>query len=172
LIDLEDYEPAAKVYEDLLKNPELGKDVKQELELASVDLLMRARNFAVAETRIKDALGQLPAGDPQAERLKIYQIGCQAATADLKTVEPQLKATIEQTADPGLKALAYNTLGDCYAAKGNKGDARWAYLWVEAVYNQDRTELLKALEKLVQVFKDLNDEDHSNKCKEKLARLK
>jgi len=172
LIDLEDYEPAAKVYEDLLKNPELGKDVKQELELASVDLLMRAKNYAVAETRIKDALDRLPAGDPQAERLKIYQIGCQAATADLKTVEPQLLATIEKTADPGLKALAYNTLGDCYVAKGNKKDARWAYLWVDSVYNQDRTEFLKALEKLSQVFKDLNDEDHSNKYKEKLARLK
>src|SRR5262245_30261526 len=50
LIDLEDYEPAVKVYEDLLKNPELGKDAKQELELASVDLLMRARNFAIADT--------------------------------------------------------------------------------------------------------------------------
>src|SRR5262249_58218664 len=89
LIDLEDYEPAVKVYEDLLKNPELGKDAKQELELASVDLLMRARNFAIADTRIKDALGRLPAGDPRAQRLKIHQIGSWAATADLQTVEPQ-----------------------------------------------------------------------------------
>jgi hypothetical protein len=172
LIDLEEYEPAAKVYEEVLKTPDLAKDAKQEIELATVDLLMRAKNFATAEARIKDALGRLPAGDPQAERLKIYQIGCQAATADLKTVEPQLQAMIEKAADPGLKALAYNTLGDCYAAKGKKDDAKWAYLWVDAVYNQDRTELLKALERLAQVFKDLNDEDHSNKYREKLARLK
>jgi hypothetical protein len=171
-IDLENYDSAAKVYEDLLKNPDLAKDVKQETELATIDLLVRAKNYAAAETRIKDALSRLPAADPQAERLNIFLIGCQAATADLKTVEPQLRAIIEKTSDPSLKALAYNTLGDCFNAKGKKDDAKWAYLWVETVYNQDRTELLKALEKLVQVFKDLNDEDHSNKCKEKWARLK
>ncbi len=96
-----------------------------------------------------------------------------AGTADIQQVEPQLKAAIEKAADPGLKALAYNTLGDVYIAKGQKQDAKWAYLWVDAVYaTADRNEHLKALERLAQVFKDLGDEDHANKYREKLARLR
>lgn len=172
LVDLEQYDPAMKVYDELARNPDLPKLVIQETNFLAIETLMRAKNFATAEVRLNSALATLPADDPMAERMKIYQIGCQAATADLAKVEPQLKAYIDKTADVGLKALAYNTLGDVYSAKGRKDDAKWAHLWVDAVYSADRGEHLKALERLAQVFKDLGDEEHSAKYREKLARLK
>jgi hypothetical protein len=173
LIDLDKYADAAAVFDDLAKNPDLPKAAKQETELLAIDVLMKAKDYAQAEKRIASALAALPANDPQAERLKLYQIGCTANTADLQKIEPQLKTTIDKAADPGLKALAYNTLGDLYAAKGMKQDAKWAYLWVDAVYSAaDRNEHLKAVERLAQLFKDLGDEDHANKYREKLARMR
>ena len=172
LIDLDNFDAAATVFDELAKNPDLPKSAKQDTELLAIDVLMRAKNFTAAGQRIAAALAATKGTDPQAERLKLYQIGCSAGAADLQVVEPQLKEAIEKAADPGLKALAYNTLGDVYNAKGQKQDAKWAYLWVDAVYFADRTEHLKAMERLAQLFKDLGDEDHANKYREKLARLR
>ena len=113
-------EEAAKVFDDLAKVPNLSKEVKQEVELTVIDVLMQAEKFAEAESKISAAIGQLPPTDPQVARLKIYQIGCQVKQADLEKVLPQLNDIIDKTADPTLKALAYNTRGDCQLAKGQK----------------------------------------------------
>ncbi|MFL5341104.1 MAG: hypothetical protein ACJ8F7_13235 [Gemmataceae bacterium] len=172
LIDLDKFDSAAAVFDELAQNSDLPKAAKQEADLLAIDVLMRAKNYTAAEKRVGSALAGLKPDDPQAERLKLYQIACTAGTADLTKVEPQLKAAIDKAADIGLKALAYNTLGDVYAAKGQKQDAKWAYLWVDAVYSADRNEHLKAMERLAQVFKDLGDEDHANKYREKLARMR
>jgi tetratricopeptide (TPR) repeat protein len=171
-LEADQYAEAVKVYDELAKQPGIPKDVKQEFELNAIDVLMRAKDYASAEKRIDEALRKLPAADVQAARLKVLQVGCQASKVDLQKVAPMLRDTIEKTADPGLKALAYNTLGDCYNAKGQKKDAMWAWLWVDVVYNQDKSEHIKALERLSQVFKDLNDDDHAAKYKEKLTRMR
>ena len=163
-------EEAAKAFDELAKVSNLSKEVKQEVELSVIDVLMQAEKFQEAESKISAALGTLPPTDPQAQRLKIYQIGCQVKQADLEKVLPQLNDIIDKTPDPTLKALAYNTRGDCQFAKGQKKDAMWSYLWVDVVYNQDKSEHLKAMERLVKVFKDFNDEDHARKYEDKLAR--
>jgi tetratricopeptide (TPR) repeat protein len=163
-------EEAAKAFDDLAKVANLSKEVKQEVELSVIDVLMQAEKFPEAESKISAALGTLPPTDPQAQRLKIYQIGCQVKQADLEKVLPQLNDIIDKTPDPTLKALAYNTRGDCQFAKGQKKDAMWSYLWVDVVYNQDKSEHLKAMERLVKVFKEFNDEDHARKYEDKLTR--
>jgi tetratricopeptide (TPR) repeat protein len=163
-------EEAAKAFDDLAKVPNLSKEVKQEVELSVIDVLMQAAKFPEAESKITAALGAVPPTDPQAQRLKIYQIGCQVKQADLEKVLPQLNDIIDKTSDPTLKALAYNTRGDVQFAKGQKKDAMWSYLWVDVVYYQDKGEHLKAMERLVKVFKDFNDEDHARKYEDKLAR--
>ncbi|HEV3142351.1 MAG TPA: hypothetical protein VGZ47_00540 [Gemmataceae bacterium] len=163
-------EEAAKAFDELAKVPNLSKEVKQEVELSVIDVLMQAEKFPEAEKKISAAISQLPPADPQVARLKIYQIGCQAKQADLEKVLPQLNDIIEKTPDPTLKALAYNTRGDCQFARGQKKDAMWSYLWVDVVYNQDKSEHLKAMERLIKVFKDFNDEEHVRKYEDKLAR--
>jgi tetratricopeptide (TPR) repeat protein len=163
---------AAKAFDELAKVPNLSKEVKQEIELAVIDVLMQAEKFPEAEAKISAALGMLPPTDPQVARLKIYQIGCQMKSADLAKVEPQLKDIIEKTADPSLKALAYNTLGACQYAKGQKKDAMWSYFWVQVIYYQDKAEHIKALEGLIRVFKDFNDEEHVRKYEDILSRTR
>ena len=48
----------------------------------------------------------------------------------------------------------------------------WSYLWVDVVYNQDKNEHLKAMERLIKVFKEFNDEEHVRKYEDKLARTR
>jgi hypothetical protein len=163
---------AAAAFDDLSKVPNLSKEVKQEVELLVIDVLMRAEKFSDADAKITAAIGHLPPTDPQVARLKIYQIGCQAKSAELDKVVPQLNDIIDKTADPTLKALAYNTRGGCQFAKGQYKDAMWSYLWVDVVYNQDKAEQIRAMERLVDVFTKLNDDDHVQKYREKLARTR
>ena len=172
MTEIEMLEEAATVLEEASRTPNLSKPIKQELELSLIDLMIRAGKATQIEGRINDALRTIPADDPLAARLKVFQIGCQSAKDDPAKSASQLMAIIDKTQDAGLKALAYNTMGDCYNAKGLKKEAMWSYLWVDVVYNQDKTEYAKAVERLSKVFKDLNDDPRAEKYHEKLKSLR
>lgn len=172
LAEIDKLDDATKVLEETAKTPGLARELKQELELTLIDLSIRAGRAADVEGRITQALTVLAPTDPMATRLKVYQIGAQASKGDTAKLAAQLRAMIDQSNDTGLKALAYNTLGDCYSAKGLKKDAMWAYLWVDVVYNQEKGEYAKAVERLSRVFKDLNDDVRAERYKEKLKLLR
>ena len=168
LADVSKLDDAAKVLEEVAKTPNLAKEIKQELDLMLIDTLMRAGKSGEVEGRLVAALAALPPDDPLAARLKIYQLGCQAAKGSVEPIAAQLKDIIDKSPDAGLKALAYNTLGDCYNSKALKKDAMWAYMWVDVVYNQDKVEHSKAVERLSRVFKDLGDDVRSERYREKM----
>lgn len=172
LADQERLDDAARVLDETAKVQGLAKEVKQELELTHIDVMIRAGKAAEVEGKIAEALQTVAAGDPMATKLKVYQLAAQAGKGDPDKAAAQLKTIIDQAQDNSLKALAYNTLGDCYSAKGLKKDAMWAYLWVDVVYNQDRSEHAKAVERLSRVFRDLSDDAKADKYKEKLKSLR
>ena len=172
LVEVNKLGDAAKVLEETAKTPKLAKELKQELELVLIDVLIRAGKTAEVESRITEALAVLPPNDPLVGRLKVYQLGCQVGKANLDTLVNQLKDIIAKSPDPALVALAYNTLGDCYNAKAQKKDAMWAYLWVEVVYNQDKVELTKSVDRLARVFKDLGDDARAEKYRDKLKSMR
>jgi hypothetical protein len=156
----------------LAKTENLPKEVRQEADLMSVDLLMQSDRPAEAEGKIRSLLGSVPANDPLRPRLEVYQIGCAAKDAKLDEVVNKLETIIANTKDNGLKALAYNTLGDCYKAKEKARDAMWSYLWVDQVYNQDRAEHAKAVDRLAKVFLVLGDQKNADRFKEKLQKMR
>jgi hypothetical protein len=172
LADLERLDDAARVLDEAGKTPGLAKELKQEMELSMIDLMIRAGKANEVEGRIAQALQTLPPTDPMATKLKVFQLGAQAGKGDADKAAAQLKTIIDQAQDNSLKALAYNTLGDCYSAKGQKKEAMWAYMWVDVVYNQDKAEYAKAVERLSRVFKDLNDDARADKYKEKLKSIR
>jgi len=172
LADMDRLDEAARVLEETAKAPGLVKELKQELELTLIDVSIRAGKAGDIEGRITQALQTLPPDDPMAGRLKVYQIGAQAGKGDVQKLTTQLKQMIDQSKDTGLMALAYNTLGDCYNAAGLKKDAMWAYLWVDVVYNQDKAEQAKAVERLSRVFKELNDDQSAELYKARLKSLR
>lgn len=172
LMEVNKLDDAAKILEETAKTPKLAKELKQELELVLIDVLIRAGKTADVESKLTEALAILPPNDPLVPRLKVYQLGCQAGKANFDNLVNQLRDIIAKATDPSVVALAYNTLGDCYNSKALKKDAMWAYLWVETVYNQDRVELSKAIDRLARVFKDLGDDARSDRYRDKLKSLR
>ncbi len=85
-------------------------------------------------------------------------------------MEKDLKAVLDSNADNDVKALARNTLGDYFRARGEGDKAFWEYIWVDVHYNQDREELSKALYYLAKLFADVRkDSTRSKECLERLC---
>ena len=172
LVAVNKLDDAAKALDEVANTPKLAKEIKQDLEMMLIDVMIRAGKTGEVEGRIGQALALLPPDDPLAARLKIYQLGCQAGKGNVDAIIAQLKDLIDKSADVALKALAYNTLGDCYNAKSQKKEAMWAYLWVDVVYNQDKVEHAKAVERLARVFKDLGDDVRADRYRDKMKLLR
>lgn len=165
-----DADGAYKTFQELAGTESLAKEAKQEADLLMGQALIRGRKFAEAEKLLKDLQSGLPADDPQSARLQIYLAQCLAGTNQLDQAVTQLEGFIAKTTSKELKAVAYNTLGDCYLMRGRPKDALWSYLWVDVIYHQDRKEHAKAVGQLAKLFKELGDEARAKQYQDKLRR--
>jgi tetratricopeptide (TPR) repeat protein len=172
LMAKQEYLEAQKTYDDLAQLPGISKTIKQECAMMAAQALTKAKRYAEAEKRLQDTLRDLPPTDPQASKVKVYLSACKAGTGQLDEAVKELEGIIARVADPNLKALAYNTLGDCYLADNRPRDAMWQFLWVDIVYNQDRAEHARAVEQLAKIFEEQNDEEKAKTYKDKLATFK
>lgn len=157
-----DYAAARKAYEDLANAANAPADVKAECTLLVIDLLIQADKLSEAQARIS----VLPASDP---RIPIYRIGVAASSDKIADAVKQLEEFIEKTSDRGLKAAAYNMIGDCSRRDPKlKKDALYAYLWVDVVYNDDAVETAKAQRRLAELFAELKDDERAKKYRDRL----
>lgn len=161
---------AQATYAELADNAAAPKEVRQEFGLLVVRYLLRKGKHDEAATKAKAIQEGLSADDPQAVKLKVYLAACDIAARKYGSAEKDLKAVIEGGADNDVKALARNTLGDYYQAKGDPNEAFWQYLWVDVQYNQDREELSKALYHLAKLYADeRKDPVRAKECLERLS---
>jgi hypothetical protein len=165
-----DWEAARKTYEDLAGTPNLSEEERLGAELQAAQVLVRARRFSEAQKKIESLEKSVPADSPQAVRLQLSLAECQAAAGKADPAAQKVEALLDKLTDPGLKGLAYNALGDCHRLAKKPKEALWDYLWVDVVYNQDRTEHAKALYYLSQLFKELRDEPRSKQYRERLEK--
>jgi TolA-binding protein len=168
--DTGDYAGATRTFEALEKAPNVPAEFKNEATAALIDIAFQSEQYAVGKTRIEAVAKNPSAPAALKARTDMYQLGLEGASGDLAATVKKIEEAIAKAADPGLKALGYNVLGDVYQAKGKPRDAMWSYLWVDVVYNQDRGEHLKAMSRLIKLFEKANDPDHAQLYKEKLAR--
>jgi tetratricopeptide (TPR) repeat protein len=166
--DQGDFEGARKTYEELAATPNVAPDTKQECDLEVARALIRGKQVAEAENKLRDVLKGLPANDPQAVRAQVLLAECAGASGKLDEAVRQLEERIAQTSDPALKAWAYNTLGETYRLNNRPKDALWGYLWVDVIYHQDRREHARALEQLAKLFDELGDKMRAKQYQEKL----
>jgi hypothetical protein len=160
---------AQAVYEELAANEAAPKEVRQEFGLLAVRYLLRKGKPDDAATKAKALQKDLPKDDPQAMKIQVYLSACDIAARKYDGAEKELKAVVEGGADNDVKALARNTLGDYYRARGDGEQAFWQYLWVDVYYNQDREELAKALYHLSKLFAEVKKD--TTRAKECLDRL-
>lgn len=174
-IEKDDLPGAQKTYADLAALPKISKEIKDECEILTAQLLVKAKRYAEAEKKLQSLAAGLAPDDPQSVRIQISLAECLAASGKPEKVAEAVKKLddiIGKAADAETKALAYNVKGDCYRLAGKPEEALWAYLWVEVVYHQDKKEEAKALYYLYKIFKDRKDEAKANQFKEKLEKDK
>src|SRR5262249_10124620 len=81
--DKGDFAGAQKTYEELAALPGVGKEVKQECDLQVARVLIRGKQFADAEQRLKQILNSVDADDPQAVRARVHLAECLGASKKL-----------------------------------------------------------------------------------------
>jgi hypothetical protein len=157
-------------YAELADNEAAPKEVRQEFGMLAVRNLIRKNKHAEAATKARAIQQAMAPGDPQAPKLKVYLAACDVSAGKYDGVEKELNTVLDSGADSDVKALARNTLGDYFRAKGDGEKAFWEYLWVDVHYNQDREELARALYNLSKLFAEVRqDKVRAKECLERLC---
>jgi len=163
-----DQKGALATFEEFARRDDLVESLRQEYELLGIRTLLSADSFADAERKLAVLSRTLSKDDPQAVRVEIYLAACKAKT-NIADAEKRLQAVIHSEAEPAVKALAYNTLGDGYRANNRLDDAFWQYLWVDQVYTLDREEHAKALYHLSTLFEKVKKNPaRAQACRDRL----
>src|SRR5262249_13794038 len=148
----------------------IPEPMRKECDLLVAEALIRGKKPGEAQKRLEGVLKTLPPDDPYATRVRIYLAQCLAASGKLPEATAQLEGIIAKTNDKELKAVAYNTLGDCYRLNGRNRDALWPYLWVDVIYHQDRQEHIKAMEQLAKLFDEQGDKTRAKQYRDRLKK--
>jgi lipopolysaccharide biosynthesis regulator YciM len=165
-----DAEGARRTYEQLAATPELPAAIKQECDLNVAEALILGKKFGEAETRLQSLLKSTPSEQPQSQRIRVLLAQCSGVSGKLAEAVKELETIINQTADKGLKAAAYNAIGDCYRLNGKPREAMWPYLWVDVIYHQDKEQHIKAMEQLAKIFDDQGEKARAKQYRERLQR--
>ena len=165
-----DTDAAEKTYEDLAATPNIPEQMRKECDLLVAEAMIRGKKHALAQKKLEAVLKTLPPDDLHAARVRIYLAQCLAASGKLPEATAQLEGIIAKTTEKELKALAYNTLGDCYRLNGRSKEALWPYLWVDVIYHQDRQEHIKAMEQLAKLFDDQGDKARAKQYRDRLKK--
>jgi hypothetical protein len=195
-LDRKEYAAAEQTYHDLAK-ADVSADVRDNAAVQALLVAMQAgavlqdegkklegekkaeegkaklaeaqKQFAAVRAKLQALIGKLRGGSPQQLRARLALAECLGVGHDLPKAKAEVKTVLDQaTADKALRGLAYATMGYCYYVNEQWQDARWEFLWVDTIYNQDAREHAKALYYLADIFARLGDGDRARECREQL----
>lgn len=175
--ELGKYNEAASTLATLAKVDGLPVELRNEAKIAEAEVLFRSGAAISAEPAV-DALGKVSGlTGAQKERLAVLQAvmqGAKSRTDAMKVAAAAIsvQGLIDRMSDPVAKAAAHNLLGELYLMAKTPQEAKWQFLWVEAVYNQDRDEVVKALHRLSELFDAQDKKEMADTYREKLLKLK
>jgi len=163
-----EFDEAAQVYDEMA-TLDLSADDQLEAQIQSAAVTLRAKKPDQALKKLQGLVSKLPKGSRNAVRAQVAIGECMAAQGKADEAIGMLRGIIKGTSDKGIKAAAYNALGESFMKKELYKEARWEFLWVDVVYNQDRTEHARALYNLSKTFDALGEGDRALECRELLA---
>ena len=158
---------AEKTYTELAAAP-VADDVKQEAGFLSARLSMDSGKFDAAQKKFEALAAKLPKNSPIAVRAIVAQAECLGLAKKTDEANKLLRQMLKESTDKNLKALAHNTLGKNLFEDKQYKEARWEFLWVDVVYNQDKAEHAKALYYLWKSFTQLGETERAQECLETL----
>lgn len=165
--EAKDYQGAEQTYAELLRL-DVPEDVKNDARLQGALASVYLGKHAVAEAKLAELLKTLPKGSRAYARALVGQAECLFAANKSEEAIDLLKKAIKESDDKSLRAVAYNTLGSTFYKADQMKEARWEFLWVEMVYNQDRNELARALYHLSHIFDRLAEPEKAAQCRANL----
>ncbi|MCI0681965.1 MAG: tetratricopeptide repeat protein [Gemmataceae bacterium] len=166
-LDKKDY-PGARATFGELAQADVAESIKQEAQLQMIYVSIRAGKTAEAQAGLKAALAGFPKGSKLAVKAQVLQAELHLAAKNYDAATKLLRKVTKDTTDKELKALAYNALGVCLYEQADYKGARWEFLWVDVVYNQDKDEHAKALYYLWKIFEQIGDAEKAQDCRELL----
>lgn len=196
LVELRKPSEAAVRMRELSDNADLAAELRNDARLAEIGYLLmtpgRAAQTALAEARKVEAsmterqkeevailveVLALPEPEPVPANLPSEEAEAKAAAAAKKLREAVARmeaanGVIGKAKDGAARAAGYNALGEVYRRHGLGRDAMWSYLWVDVVYNQDRDEQVKALVRLVQWFKEKQEDEREKQFRDRLLKAR
>jgi hypothetical protein len=143
---------ASKTYEELANLPGAPAELARESSLLVSKMLLRGGKAADAKTRLEKLAADASKGEALEPFIRGHLVESKMALGDVTTAEKDLLGLVRENADTRVRALGYNLLGDYYRVKGQNDDAFWAYLRVDAQFNEDPEEHAKALYYLAKLF--------------------
>ncbi len=165
------YSEAVNTYNELAKAP-VAKEVQQEASLLAALVSVDAGKHTEADRQLRALTKSLPASSPIYGRAKIAEASNMFAMNKTAEGQAALRKFIKETTDNKLKAYAYNALGESFYNQNQIKEARWAFLWVDVIYNQDPDQHSKALYYLWKIFLKIGEQDRARECLEILEQPK
>lgn len=167
-MDAKDFKGAEQTFQEMADMEALPADVRTSAELEVVRVSVLAGNIAQAQKKL-DALAAKAKGDPKlAARVKMTRAEVLIGLKKNDEAMPLLQQVLKETNDKQIKAIAHNTIGEHLYKAGKYNEALWEFLWVDAVFNQDRSQNAKALYYLWKTFEQLNNAERAQECRELL----
>jgi TolA-binding protein len=166
-VEAKAYEEAEKTFQALAQTP-VSEEVQQDALLKGAQLSLKIGKYDVARQKLEALAAKLPKDSSAGQKARLFQAECLAATKNVAAARALAAKVLAEAKDPAVRAVGYNVLGYCDLLADNLKEARWDFLWVDAVYNQDPAEHARALYYLHQVFARLNDPERARECLETL----
>lgn len=178
--EIGDHKNASAAARVLTTSTTLSADMKTEAKFLELAYVFREGDYPAA--RLLQAEVAKDAANPgQADRAKMYDIALKVlpakAAAGADPVKPTeaiaaLEKALSDSKDPVARACGYAILGELFIAYKSYREAMWSYLWVDAVYNQDRDDQVKAVARLIEIFEQLKEKERSEQFVERLPKIR
>lgn len=152
-----------------LVKADVSDDIKQNARLTLVRYTIQDKKFDQAQKELQQLITSLPKDSPQQLRARLMDAECLAAMNKVDDATKKLQGFLKDIQDKDLRAAAYNTLGECFYRADRLQDARWPFLWVDVIYNQDKEQHAKALYYLWDIFYRLSEFDRAQEFYETLV---
>jgi tetratricopeptide (TPR) repeat protein len=163
--DSKDFQGAELSFAEIAKL-DVTEETKNEARLQGALINLQLGKVAVAESKLEELLKALPKGSKSHTRALIAKGECLIAGKKSPEAVAVFKQAINESGDDkSVKASAYNALGVHLYETDQLKEARWEFLWVDVVYNQDRPEHARALYYLCHVFEKLGELEKAAQCR-------
>lgn len=148
----------------------LSPEMRRDAKLRVVDVFVRAKQLPKAyETLDKlEQEAKMANNDAFTARVNLARADILIGQNQFDKATPILLMVVSKSNDKQVKGLAHNALGEGLFKAGKHNEALWEFLWVDAVFNQDREQHAKALYYLWKTFEQLNNQERANDCRDML----